>query len=134
MESQVGKPCGNGRIRMMRRTNVGMEGFEVHDCGCSESWRVEYGCSEGGCKLLVSEYWPKIVRVNSCIIPFPLFMVDVPSSSQCVQFGSKFSRMETNHEVKVRQEFQPAGLLPCQNFGSGKVFEILVICDDIDRN
>ena len=25
-------------------------------------------------------------------------------------------------------------LLPCQNFGSGKVFEVLVVCDDIDWN
>ena len=56
-------------------------------------------------QLLVSEYWPKIVRVNSCIIPFPLFRVDIPLSSQCVWFGSEFSRTEMNHKVKLRQEF-----------------------------
>ena len=72
---------------MKRGMNVGMEGFKVHVCGCSE----------GGC--IISEHWPKIVRVNSCISPFPLFRVDVPSSSQCVQFGSKFSEVEMNHKV-----------------------------------
>ena len=41
---------------MKRRTNVRMEGFEVHDCGCLEYWRVEYSRLEGGCKLLVSEH------------------------------------------------------------------------------
>ena len=112
---------------MERRANVRMKGHEVHNCGCSECWRIEYGCSEGGCKLLISEHWSKIVRVNSCIIPFPLFRVDVPSSSQCVRFGSEFSGTERNHEVEPREEFQPTGLLPCQNFGSRKVFEVLVV-------
>ena len=92
---------GDGRVRMKRRMNVGMEGFEVHDYGCLEYQRVEHGCLEGGCKLLVSEHWPKIVRVNSCITPLPLFRVDVPSSSQHVWFGSKLSGMETNHEVEL---------------------------------
>ena len=26
---------------------------------------VEYGCSEGGCKLLVSEHWSKIIVVKT---------------------------------------------------------------------
>ena len=114
--------------------NVGMEGFKVHDCGCLEYWMIEYGCLEGGRKLLVSEHWSKIVKVNSCIILFPLFRVDIPSSSQHIRFGSEFSRTETNHEVELRPEFRPVGLPPCQNFGSGKVFEVLVVCDDINRN
>ena len=92
---------GDGRVRMERGMNVGVQGFEVHDCGCLEYRSIEYGCSEGGCKLLVSEHWSNIVRVNSCITPFPLFRVDVPLSSQCVRFGSKFSGMETNHEAEL---------------------------------
>ena len=59
---------------MKHETNVRMEGFEVHDCGCSKYWRVEYSCSEGGCKLLINEHWSKIVRVNSCITHFPLLL------------------------------------------------------------
>ena len=110
-----------------------MKGFEVHDCGGSEYWGIEYGCSEGGCKL-VSEHRSEIVRINSCIIPFPLFRVDVPLSSQCVWFGSKFSEAETNHKVELRQKFQPTGLSLHQDFGSGKIFEILVICDNVNRN
>ena len=100
MESRVGNLFGDGGVRM-NRMNARMEVFEVHDCGCLEYRRIEYGCSEGGCKLLVSEYQPKIVRVNSCITPFPFLRVDVPSSSQRVWFGSKFFGMETNYEVKL---------------------------------
>ena len=101
MESRVGKLFGDGRIRIKCGTNVGMEGFKVHDCGCLEYQRVEYRRPEGGCKLLISEHWPKIVRVNSCITPFPLFRVDIPSSSQCVRLGSKFSGAETDHDVEL---------------------------------
>ena len=36
-----------------------------------------------------------------------------------------------NHEVEL-WEFRPAGLPPCQDFGSGKVFEVPVVCDDVD--
>ena len=101
MESWVGELLRDGRVRVKRGTNVGMKGFEVHDCGCSEYRSVECGCSEEGSKLLVSKHWSKIVRVNSCITPFPLFRVDLPLSSQCVWFGSEFTRMETNHEVEL---------------------------------
>ena len=59
------------------RVNVGMKGFEVHDCGGSEYWGIEYGYSEGGCKLFVSKHRSEIVRINSCIIPFPLFRIDI---------------------------------------------------------
>ena len=79
---------------MKHRVNVRMKGFEVHDCGCLEYRRIEYSCLERGCKLLVSEHRSVIVRINSCIIPFPLSRVDVPLSSQCIQFGSKFSKTE----------------------------------------
>ena len=66
---------GDGRVRVKRGTNVGVQGFEVHDCGCLEYQSVEYGCLEGGCKLLVSKHWSKSVRVNSCITPFPVMVV-----------------------------------------------------------
>ena len=77
----MGELLGDGRVRMECRMNVGVQGFKVHDCGCSEYRSIKYGRLEGGCKLLVSEHWSKIVRVNGCITPFPLFRVDVPSSS-----------------------------------------------------
>ena len=103
------------------RANVRTKGFEVHDCGCSEYRRIKYGCSEGGWKLLISEHWSEIVRINSCIIPFSLFRIDVPSSSQHVRFGSEFSKMETNHEIELRKEFQPTGLPSHQKFGSREI-------------
>ena len=134
MESRVGKVFGDSRIGMKCGANVGMKGFEVHDCGSLEYQRIEYGGLEGGCKLLISEHWSEIVRVDSCIIPFPLFRIDILSSSQCIQFGSEFSQTETNHEVELRKEFQPTGLPSCQNFGSRKIFKVHVVCDNVNWN
>ena len=96
--------------------------------------RIEYGCLEGGCKLFVNEHRSEIVRINSCIIPFPLFRVDIPLSSQCVRFVSEFTGLETNYEVELRKEFRPTGLPLHQNFGSREIFEILVICDNVNWN
>ena len=53
MESRIREVSRDSRIRMERRANVEMKGFEVHDCGSLEYWRIEYSHSEGGCKLLV---------------------------------------------------------------------------------
>ena len=134
MENRIREVFGDSRIRLECRANIGMKSFKVHDCGSSEYQRMEYGCLEGRCKLLVSEHRSEIVRINSCIIPFPLFRIDIPSSSQCVRFGSEFSGTETNHKAELRKEFRPTGLPSRQNFGSRKIFEVLVVCDNVNWN
>ena len=104
MESRISYVFGDSGIELECRVNVRMKGFKVHDCSSSEYQRTDYSCSEGGCKLLVSEHRSEIERINSCIIPFPLFRIDISLSSQCAQFGSKFTGVETNHEVELREE------------------------------
>ena len=69
----------------------------------------------------MSEHWPKILGVNPGVATIPLFGVDVPSSSESVQFGTEFSRMETNDEVKLREEFRPLGLLAGEDFGGREI-------------
>ena len=134
MKSRVIEMFRSSGIGMEYRANIRMKGFEAYDCGGLEYQGIEYGCSEGGCKLLISEHRSEIVRINSYIIPFPLFRIDIPSSSQSIWFGSKFTGVKTNHKVELREEFRPTGLLLHQNFGSRKIFKILVICDNINWN
>ena len=43
MERRVGKVFRDSRVRMKCRANFRMKGFEVHDCGCLEYQRIEYG-------------------------------------------------------------------------------------------
>ena len=58
----------------------------------------------------MSKDWTEIMRVHwSVAIIFP-FWVDVPSSSEGIQFGTKMSGMEANYEVELREVLQPSCL------------------------
>ena len=59
MESRVREVFGDSGIEMVYRVNVGMKDFKVHDCGGLEYQRIEYGCSEGGCKLVTLRVTPE---------------------------------------------------------------------------
>ena len=53
----------------------------------------------------LNKYWVIVLWINTGIVAIPLFKVDVPSSSECIRFGAKFSRMETNNEVETGEVF-----------------------------
>ena len=40
--------------------------------------------------------------------------------------------MEANHEVELREVLGPSGLTVSQNLGSGEVFKVFVIGDDVN--
>src|SRR5882724_626932 len=67
--------------------------------------------------VLRSEYQAVVLWIDAGIVASPLFNIDVPSSSGCVRFGSKFSRMETDYEVESRKVFGLSCLLMCEDFG-----------------
>ena len=72
---------------------------------------------EGQCQLLRSEYWVVVLWIDTGIVAIPLFKIDVPSSSECVGFGSEFSRTETDYQVESRKVFGPSCLLMHEDFG-----------------
>src|SRR5882724_1965239 len=78
---------------------------------------TSHSSSEGRCQLLGSEYWAEVLWINTGIIAIPLFKVDIPSSSECVGFGSKLSGTETNDEVESRKVFGPSCLSTREDFG-----------------
>jgi len=68
--------------------------------------------------LLRSEYWAVILWIDTGgIVAIPLFKIDVPSSSECIRFGSKFSGTEIDNEIESRKIFRPMCLLTCEDFG-----------------
>ena len=67
------------------------------------------------------------------VVAIPLFKIDIPSSSECVGFGSEFSGTEADDEVETRKIFGPSCLSTREDFGHGKVLQILVISDHIDQ-
>ena len=48
----------------------------------------------GQCQLLRSEYHVVVLWIYTGILIIPLFKIDIPTSSECIRFGSKFSGME----------------------------------------
>ena len=67
--------------------------------------------------MLVSEYWVVVLQVDTGIVTIPLFNIDIPSSSECIRFGSNFSGMETDYDVETRKVFGPWCLSTCEDFG-----------------
>src|SRR5882724_428472 len=74
-----------------------------------------------------------VLWIDAGIVAIPLFKIDIPSSSECVGFGSKYSRMETDHQVETGKLFGPMCLSTREDFGHWKVFQIPMIGDHIDR-
>ena len=66
------------------------------------------------------------------VVLISLFGVDILVSSEGIRLGSEVSRAEMNNKVKLGEELQPAGLPPSQEFGSCKVFQVLVVGDDVN--
>ena len=64
----------------------------------------------------MSEHWPEILWINTGVATIPLFGVDIPSSSESVQLGTKFSRMEMNNKVELRKELGSPGLPAGEDF------------------
>src|SRR5882724_3935683 len=79
--------------------------------------RDDASCSEGRCQLLGSEYRVIVLWIDTGIVAIPLFKIDVPSSSKCVRFGSKFSRTETDYEIESGKVFGPMCLSTHEDFG-----------------
>ena len=73
------------------------------------------------------------MRIDASIILIPLFRLDVPVSSEGIRLRIKLSRAETNDNVELGEELQPAGLLPGQELGSHKVLQAFVVSDHIDQ-
>ena len=53
-----------------------------------------------GCKLFLNEDGLEVVRVDYSIASIPPFRIDVPSSSESIQFGAKMTRAEPDNKVE----------------------------------
>ena len=67
--------------------------------------------------MLGSENRAVILWVRSGIVATPLFKIDVPSSSECIGFGTQFSRLKMDDEVEGGKVFRPLCLPTCEDFG-----------------
>jgi len=86
----------------------------------------------GGCKLFLSEDGLEVMRVDCGIASIPLFRIDVPSSSESIQFCAKMTRVEPDDKVELGKVLGPLCLLPGQYLGSRKILKVFMIRNNID--
>ena len=86
-----------------------------------------------GHKLFLSKDWFEVVRVDCGVASIPLFRIDVPLSSESIQFGAKTARTEPDDKVELRKVLRPLCLSLGQHFGSGKVLKVFMIYNNVNR-
>jgi len=86
----------------------------------------------GGYKLFLGEDRLEVVRVDCGIASIPPFRIDIPLSSESIQFGAKTIRVEPDDKVKLEEVLELLCLPPGQYLGSRKILKILMICNNID--
>ena len=74
----------------------------------------------------------EVVRVDCGIASIPLFRIDVPPSSENVQFGAKITRIEPDNKIELRKILGLLCLFLGQHFGSRKILKIFMIHNNID--
>ena len=82
----------------------------------------------------MSKHWTEVAWVDSSIVTIPPFRIDVPASSEGVGFGAQMPRAEADNEIELGEVLGPTGLLTGKDFGSREIFQVLVVCDHIDRS
>ena len=87
----------------------------------------------GGYKLFLSEDGLEVIRVNCSITSIFLFRIDVPSSSESIQFCAETTRMEPDDKVELGKVLGLLCLPPGQYLGSRKILKVLMICNNIDE-
>ena len=69
-----------------------MQDVQIHNYSYIERKKEENYNSYRGCKLFLSEDEFEVVRVDYDITSIPPFRIDVPLSSESIQFGTKTTR------------------------------------------
>ena len=83
-------------------------------------------------KLLLSEDWFEVVRVDCGIASISLFRIDIPLSSKSIQFGVKTTRMEPDSKIELREILRLLHLLLGQYLGIKKILKVFMICNNVD--
>ena len=82
--------------------------------------------------MFLSEDGFEVMRVDCGIASIPPFRIDVPSSSESIQFHAKMTRAEPDDKIELEKVLRPPHLPPGQYLGSRKILKVLMICNNVD--
>jgi len=75
----------------------------------------------------------EVVRVNCGIASIPSFRINIPSSSESIQFGAEMTRVELDDKVELGEVLGLLCLPLGQYLGSRKILKVLMIYNNINR-
>jgi len=82
--------------------------------------------------LFLSEDGFEVVRVDYGVASIPFFKIDVPSSSESIQFGAKTTRVKPNDKVELEEVLGPLCLPLGQHLGSRKILKVFMIHNNVN--
>ena len=80
----------------------------------------------------MSEDGLEVVRVYCGIASIPPFKIDVPLSSENIQFGAEMTRTELDNKIELRKILGPLYLPLNQYLGSRKILKVLMIHNNVN--
>ena len=82
--------------------------------------------------MFLSEDELEVVRIDCSIVSILPFRIDIPSSSESIQFSAEMTRMEPDDKVELGEVLGPLCLSPGQYLGSREILKILMIHNNVD--
>ena len=64
--------------------------------------------------MFLHEHGLEVSWIYAGVVASPLFRIDVPSFSKSIGFGTEGSRVESDYEVELAEEFGPLDLSACE--------------------
>ena len=83
--------------------------------------------------MFLSEDRLEVVRVDCGVASIHPFRIDIPSSSESIQFCAEPTRAEPDDKVELGEVLGPPCLPPGQYLGSRKILKVLMIHNNVDR-
>ena len=75
----------------------------------------------------------EVVRIDCDVASISLFRINVPPSSESIQFGAKTTKMEPDNKVELREVLRPLYLPLGQHLDSRKILKVFMIHNNVDR-
>jgi len=97
-----------------------------------ERRKEEDGSLYRGCKLFLSKDRFEVVRVDCDIASILPFRIDIPSSSESIQFGVQMTRAKSDNKVELGEVLGPLCLPSGQYLSSRKILKIFMIYNNIN--
>ena len=82
--------------------------------------------------MFLSKDGLEVVRVDCGVASIPSFRIDVPLSSESIQFSAEMTRAEPDDKVELGEVLRPPCLPLGQYLGSRKILKVLMIRNNVD--